>query len=297
MSTQIPTFFVQQYSTNIELLLQQKGSKLRPYVTSGSHVGKAASPVDQIGKIEAQLVTSRFSPMNRVDAPTDRRWVYPSDYDLPQLIDEFDRLRLVVDPNSQYVTNAGYALGRKMDELIIDSVLGTAKTGETGGTSTSFDTANEVDVAVGGANSKLNVQKLKAVKEIAMSKNIDLDNDPLHIAVPAADYAALWDEIQVVSGDFNGGGAVLKDGKIESYLGISFHHVELVETQAAGTNEVNLPVWTMSGLYMGLWNDITTSITKRNDIQGEPWQAYCKATFGATRLDEDKVFNIESYRA
>ena len=133
MSTQIPTFFVQQYSTNIELLLQQKGSKLRPYVTSGSHVGKAASPVDQIGKIEAQLVTSRFSPMNRVDAPTDRRWVYPSDYDLPQLIDEFDRLRLVVDPNSQYVTNAGYALGRKMDELIIDSPVVNMEINQRGG--------------------------------------------------------------------------------------------------------------------------------------------------------------------
>ncbi len=100
MSINIPTHFVQQYSTNIELLLQQKGSKLRNAVTVGSYTGKAASPVDQIGAIETQAVSSRFAPMGRVDAPTDRRWVYPSDYDLPQLSDSFDTLRLLTDPSS-----------------------------------------------------------------------------------------------------------------------------------------------------------------------------------------------------
>lgn len=298
MSANIPTHFVQQYSTNIELLLQQRGSKLRNAVRSGMHVGKAASPVDQIGSVEAQLVTSRFAPMGRVDAATDRRWVYPSDYDLPQLIDDFDKLRLITDPESSYVTNAAYALGRKMDEVILTATTGTANTGETGGTSTSFTAGNEVDVAEGGANSQLNVQKIKAVKELAMSKDIDLDFDQLWMAIPAVDYAALYDEIQVISSDFNGEGApVLKEGKIVQFLGINIIHCELVETVMSGTNEVTIPVWAQSGMYLGLWNDIETSVSKRNDIQSEPWQAYAKATFGATRLEEDKVFAIESYRA
>lgn len=298
MSTNIPTHYVSQFSTNIELLLQQKGSKLRGSVSTGTHVGSAASPVDQIGAVEAQLVTSRFAPMTRVDAPMDRRWVYPSDYDLPQLIDDFDKLRLLTDPKSSYVTNATYALGRKIDIAIINATTGAAKTGQNGGTTTNVLSANEVDVAVGGANSKLNVQKLKAVVEIAMTNEIDLDEDPLYIAVPAADYAALWNEIQVISSDFNEGEKpVLKDGKIMSFMGINFIHVQMIETEAAGTNEVNLPVWAKSGMYLGLWNDITTSISVRNDLQSEPWQAYAKGTFGATRLDEKKVFNIESYRA
>jgi hypothetical protein len=104
MSVNLPTHFVQQYSTNIALLLQQKGSKLRNTVMTGNHVGKQASPVDQIGKVEMQVVASRFAPMGRVDAPTDRRWVFPSDFDLPQLIDDFDKLRLITDPSSAYVS-------------------------------------------------------------------------------------------------------------------------------------------------------------------------------------------------
>jgi hypothetical protein len=50
-------------------------------------------------------------------------------------------------------------------------------------------------------------------------------------------------------------------------------------------------------MHLGMWNDVKTSISIRNDLQGEPWQAYVYATFGATRLDEEKVWNIESYRA
>jgi len=105
-------------------------------------------------------------------------------------------------------------------------------------------------------------------------------------------------EIEIISADFNGGDKpVLKDGKLVRFLGINFVHCELLETLAAGTNEVNLPVWAKSGMYLGMWQDIQTSVSKRNDLQGEPWQAYALGTFGATRLDEKKVFNIESYRA
>jgi hypothetical protein len=54
----------------------------------------------------------------------------PVDFDLPQLIDKFDKLRLLTDPESQYVTNAMYALGRKIDTTIIAAMFGTAKTGK-----------------------------------------------------------------------------------------------------------------------------------------------------------------------
>mgnify|MGYP001766127216 CR=1 FL=1 len=296
MSANIPTHFVQQYSTNIQLLLQQKGSKLRNTVMMGNHVGKQASPVDQIGKVEMQPVAGRFNPMNRVDAALDRRWVFPSDFDLPQLIDEFDKLRLITDPSSAYVQNAVMAAGRQFDKLICSAFTGTAKTGENGSTSTIFTAANEVDVAVGGASSKLNVAKIKAVKELMMSKHIDFDMEEVYIGITAADHAALLNEIQVVSLDFNAR-PVLQDGKVTQFLGFNLVHCELIETSLAGTNEVTLPVWCKSGMYLGLWNDIQNSVSQRNDLQGEPWQLYTKMTAGATRLEEDKVFSIESYRA
>lgn len=294
----VPTWQVMQFSTNINLLLQQKGGKLSPFVSQGSYSGKQASPVDQMGSIEAVKVTSRFGPMGRVDAATDRRWVFPIDYDLPQLVDHFDKLRIIVDPNSAMVTNALYAMGRAKDREIIAAFTGAAKTGEAGGTSTSFTSGNEVDVSTGGTNSRLNVAKLRAVRELAMANNIDLMEDPLYCGITAKDDSALLNEIEIISRDFNGDDKpVLKDGRLDRFLGINFIHCELLETAAAGTNEVNIPVWTKTGMHLGTWEDIKTSVSQRNDLQGEPWQVYVLGSFGATRLDEKKVFNIESYRA
>ena len=298
MSINIPTHYAEQFSTNVALLQQQKGSKLQNFVTHGNYVGSQASPVDQIGSVEAQEVTSRFAPMGRVDAPTDRRWLFPRDFDLPQQIDSFDKLRLLTDPESQYVQNAVYAMGRKKDTLIIQAFQGTAKTGVQGATSTSFTAANEIDVAVGGANSRLNVEKLRAVRELILANHIDMDEDPCYVGLTAKDDRALLSEIEIISRDFAGADRpVLRDGKLEKFLNLNFVYCELIESVGAGTNEVNIPVWARSGMHLGFWNDINTSISVRHDLQGEPFQAYVKMSIGATRIDEKKVFNIESYRA
>ena len=298
MSVNLPSHYVIQYSTNINLLLQEKGSKLRPWVTEGSYVGKQASPVDQFGSIEMQPVTSRFATMGRVDAAVDRRWVFPSDFDLPQLIDTFDKLRLLTDPESTYVQNAIYAAGRQIDRLILSATTGSAKTGEAGGTTTSFTSGNEVDVAVGGSNTALNVAKLLQLQEKMLANSVDFFNEEPVIPLTAKDNSALLNEIQIISSDFNGmDKPVLKDGRVVRFLNFNFVYCQLAETVMAGTNEVTIPAWVKSGMHLGIWNDITTSISRRNDLQGEPWQAYVYMTAGATRLEENKVYAIESYRA
>jgi hypothetical protein len=117
------------------------------------------------------------------------------------------------------------------------------------------------------------------------------------IGITAEDHAALLDEIQIISSDFNGQAPVLREGKIDSFLGFQFIHCELIETSLAGTNEVTLPVWVKSGMYLGVWDDIKNDVSQRKDLQGIPWQLYTTMTAGATRLEENKVYAIESYRA
>lgn len=297
MSINIPDHYTISFSTNVMLLLQQKGSKLRGTVTEGSYTGKQASPVDQIGRVEMLEVTNRFAPMPRVDAAVDRRWVTPSDFDLPQMIDTFDKLRLLTDPESSYTQNAVFAAGRKIDTLIIQAFQATAKTGEQGATSTIFTAANEVAVSVGGANSRLNVRKLLDVKELMRSNFVDFDMDEIYCGLTAKDESSLLNEIQIISSDFNGGDRpVMKDGKMTRFLGIEFKYCELIEAVAAGASKVTVPVWAKSGMHLGLWNDVQTEISRRQDIRGIPWQSYVTATFGSTRIEENKVYSIVSFR-
>lgn len=299
MSINIPTFYVMQFSTNVNLLLQTKGSKMRGAVTSGSYVGKQASPVDQVGAVAAQRVTTRFAPMSRVDAPTDRRWVFPVDYDLPQLIDSFDKLRLITDPESTYVTNAVYAMGRAIDDEIGAAFFGTAKTGEQGATSTTFLAANVVGLNTGGTNSNINVPKLREAKRLLMSYEVDFDVDPVFAIIDSTNADALLNEIQIISSDFNGADKpVLQDGKVSRFLGINFIHAERInrqtgtDDQTTSTTSKQIPIYAKSGMHLGLWQDIAASVSKRNDLQGEPMQAYVIGSFGATRLEEKKIIKV-----
>lgn len=291
MSLNLPTHYVQQYANNIALLLQQKGSKLRPYVMSGSHVGKQASVVDQFGAISMSPVVSRFAPIPRTDASADRRWILPLDFDVNQLIDQFDKLRLLTDPESMYVQNAVYAAGRQMDDLIIDAFFGTAKTGETGSTSTTFPAAQQVAVNFGAAaNVGLTVAKLREAKRILMANEVDVDSDPITVIVKAKQHDNLLAEAQVISTDFNER-PVLVDGKVTRFLGMNIVHCERLD--ADGSSYDRIPIFAKSGMYSGIWNDMTTDISQRKDLQGHPWQAYVYMTANATRLEEGKVVEVK----
>lgn len=298
MSLNIPNHYTISFSTNIMLLLQQKGSKLRGTMSEGSYTGKQASPVDQIGKVEMSQVVGRFQPMERTDANVDRRWVYPVDYDLLQSIDTFDKLRLLTDPESSYTQNAVFGAGRKIDTIALQATTATAKTGEQGATNTSFTAANEVDVAIGGANSRLNVAKLLEVKEKMQANFVDFDVEEVYIPLTAKDESSLLNEVQIISSEFNGKDKpVLREGKITSFLRMNFVYCELTEAVMAGTNEVTIPVWSKSGMHIGIWNDIQTEIFRDFKTKGIPWSSYVMLTVGATRLEENKVYAIESYRA
>lgn len=289
MAVNIPSHFAQQFATNIQLLLQQKGSRLRNCVMSGPHVGEQASPVDQVGAISMLPVTERFAPMGRVDTPLDRRWVQPLDYDLPQLIDSFDKLRLLIDPTSSYVQNAVLAAGRQYDASILGAFDGTNYTGKSGTTPIVFPSSQKVAVTFGSSgNSSLSVAKLREAKRILMKNDVDLDADELYAPIDATQHDALLGEAQVISTDYNDA-PVMKEGKITRFLGINLIHTELVEK--VGSNSL-IPVWAKSGMYLGIWGDIATSVSQRHDLRGEPFQAYVKMTMGATRLEEKKCVQI-----
>lgn len=293
MSINLPTHYVQQYANTISLLLQQKNSRFESAVTTGSYIGKQASPVDQIGAIDMLPVTTRFAPMGRVDAALDRRWVSPSDFELPQLIDSFDKLRLLNDPSSAYLQNAIQAANRKKDDLIYAAFFGTAKTGEVGGTSTAFGATQFVSVNTGGTASNLNVAKLRAGKRILMANEVDFDEDQVYCAISSVEHDSLLNEIQVVSTDFNDK-PVLVEGRVTRFLGINFIVSERMTTatdDAAGTSR-QIPMWAKSGMHLGTWNDMQTDITQRKDLSGVPWQAYLAMSMGATRLEEKKIVRI-----
>ncbi len=295
----VPAHFYTEFARNIDLLTQQRDSRLSGCVTVGNHSGDKASPVDQVGKIEMQDVVTRFAPMGRVDSPLQRRWVLPISSDLPQLIDTFDALKLLTDPKSKYVENAVAASNRRKDRHIISAFFADALTGVNAGTTETFGATlttaggQNVSVNTGGAASGLNVAKLKEGVRRLMEADVDVDNEPIYCGYTANEHDDLLNEIQVIGREF--GEPVLNSKKkLQSWWLINFVHTQLYQSgtdDAAGTSTM-IPMWVPNGMHYGNWQSVITDISQRKDLQGLPWQAYLMMTGGATRLEKERVIRI-----
>lgn len=285
MSVNITTAFVQQYTTNVSLLLQQRGSKLRDAVTVGTYTGKAAKAVEQIGAVTAQKRTTRHGDTPQISTPHDARWVFPTDYEWADLIDDQDKLRMLIDPTSPYAMNGAMALGRSIDALIIEAALGDNKTGENGSTTTPFDTSGQ-QITV--ASSGMTIAKLRRAKYILTRNEVDTRNDPLFIAMTAKQMDDLLGTTEVTSSDYNSVKALVQ-GDVDTFMGFKFIQTELLGLD--GSSDRRCIAWAKSGLHLGIWNDITTRISERAD-KGYSNQVYVKGTFGATRTEEKKVVEI-----
>lgn len=290
MSVQITTAFVQQYRANVDHLVQQKGSRLRPLVRTETQNAEFEF-YDRIGATSAQEVTGRHQDTPLVNTPHDRRRVALRDFDWGDLIDRPDRIRTLIDPTSPYAQSAAFALGRKMDEIILDAAFGTVYTGKTGSTTVTFPSSQQIAVdfveSGSAASSGLTIGKLRKAKQILDRNEVD-PTERRYIACTAKQITDMLQTTQVTSSDFNTVKALVA-GEINTFMGFEFVRTELVRTNASSNRRV--VCWCQSGLLLAVGSDITVDIGPRRDKRNAT-QVYVSGTFGATRMEEEKVVEI-----
>ena len=280
MSSQVTTAFVQQYSANIQMLSQQMGSLLRDKVRVESVNGKNAF-FDQVGSVTAVKRTSRHSDTPQIDTPHARRRVSLVDYEFADLIDEQDKVRLLIDPTSSYAQAAAFAMGRAMDDEIISAALGTAFTGETGSTST----ANANQIVHGSAG--LTIAKLRTAKQTLDLNSVD-PSIPRFIIVGPKQITDLLGTTEVTSSDFNTVKA-LANGEINSFLGFNF--IVSNRLSLSGTTRSCI-AYAQDGIALAVGKDVQARIDERADKSYATQVYYCMS-IGATRMEEAKVVEVQ----
>ena len=284
-----------QFSTNLELLLQQKGSRLRGKVKEGTHVGKMASPVNQIQPIATSQPAGRFAPIGRTDSDFVRPWVFPQFADCNQLIDGFDELQTIVDVKSAYAENAANAFGRKIDDVILTAATATRSLGvDAGGLSTeAFDTTKFQIAATYGASaaSGLTVAKLIECKRIFERYENDLSMERPTLVIGSQQHSDLLNQVQVVSTEFRSTPTYDGDGNVTSFLGFNIVRSERLPQTTANVTRGVL-AFVPSGIHLGIWQDVTSRVSIREDLSSQPFQLYSKMSVGAVRLQPGKVIQI-----
>lgn len=293
MSTQITTSFVEQYSANVQTLVQQKGSKLKGLVSQESVKGKTAY-FDQIGTVAATKKTSRHADTPQSDTPHKRRRLTLDTYNWSDLIDNDDKIRMLIDPTSEYAQAAAFAMGRALDEVIVDAALGTADTGENGATPVALPSKQKV--AHGSAG--FTFDKLREVKRLMDACDCPAENR--YILMTATQLDNLLSETKVTSADFASARALVR-GEIDTFMGFRF--IQLNGKRA--DNSLILPAFTDSsksirqciafhkeGVRLGIGQDAFGKITERDD-KCFATQVYYEMTIGATRMQEEMVVEVQ----
>lgn len=294
MSENLPKLFTTQFSTILNLKLQQKQSKLRGRVMEGFHTGKQASPIQYIGAVQMKPPAGRFAPIGRQDVDFSRRWVTPVDKDANQLIDTFDKLKTAVgDPTSQYSSVAAAAVAREWDDRLILAAFADAQIGTDAGafTTETFSTSSFQIASTFGsaAASGLTVAKMIEAKRILRKNQVDLDEETLTWITNSQGESDLLNQVQVVSSDFNGGTPTLVNGKVTRLMGFDIVYSERLTSV---TNVRQNIVTAKSGLYLGIWLDVQNDVSQRRDLSGLPFQIYTMMSCGATRLEPGRLLQV-----
>ncbi len=286
MSVNITNAFVEQYSSNVTMLSQQMGSKLRGAVDVETVRGKNAF-FDQIGATAAVARTTRHGDTPRVDTPHSRRRVSLGDFEWADLIDDLDKVRMLNDPTSNYAKAAAAAMNRTIDDQIIAALGGSADTGAAGGTpvalpSTSkFATAQQTD--------GLTIAKLLETKFFFDNGDVDPSVKRYFVCGPKQ-IQDLLATTEIKSSDFNTVKA-LAQGDINSFLGFEFIMSTRLAFDNTNTDDRLCFGFTQDAVKLAIGAEPKAKITERDD-KSYATQVYYSMALGATRMQETHVFQV-----
>jgi hypothetical protein len=288
------------FSNTLQLFLQQQDSRLSASCNKGMHIGKTASPINYLAPTQFRQAGPRGSHLTGEFSQYQRRWVSPQDKDNTIWVDSFDLLRAAIDPKSMIAANIAAAANRIKDDVIIAAFFAVAKIGGDPSTQTdeTFDTGADFPISVSiadtfgvGTEVGVTVDKMNEAKRILM-KYENSDAATLHMGMTSQGLKDLMGEVLFTSTDFRAQATYDAMGRPTAFNGFNFHYSERFAYNPADSDERWLPVWVQDGMHLGLWSDVQTIISQRNDVVSHPWQAYSMLTIGASRMQPGQVIKM-----
>jgi len=301
MSVQITTAFVDQFKANILLLSQQKQSLLRGCCRMEDMTGDAMY-VERIAATSMQAKNTRHGNTPQIDTPHSRRKLTPADYNWADLIDNTDKLKMLIDPQSTYAQNAVMAANRQIDDTIITALGGPAYSGHAGGTTVNnYDVGEcrlvESDGTIATAGSDwsnttetdLTIAKLLTCKELLDDAEIDEQRQRYFVTNPH-NINALLNTTEVKSADYNTVRA-LAAGQIDTFMGFKFIKSTRLAADDTDTGATKCYAFAQDAIVLSICEE---PIVRIDELPTKCYsvQVYVEMSLGATRVEGPAVVGI-----
>ena len=311
MSQQITTSMVDQFSSNVMHLAQQEGSRLRQYCRMESQSAESAF-WDRIGKRSVKRKEGRHSDIVFSDTPHSRRMVTMEDFYDADLVDKEDKIRTIMNPENEYAKAIAMALGRNIDEVVIEGLLGNAYGGKKGTEVVALPNSQKIAAFNGTSTTGLglNIVTLRDVRKKFKQNEAIKKGEKLIFAYAAQQADDLLGSTEVTSADFNSVKALV-DGEADTFMGFKFESTELLPFLAADatynkdTGSVGAGTGTVtaaegrrcvaftanSAVLCALGKEVNGRIDERKDKHFAN-QVYGSLTMGSSRMEEVQVVEV-----
>jgi len=209
MSIQISNAFVTLFDSEVKQAYQAQRA-LAGLVRERTNVEGSTVKFPKIGKGTASVRVPQTDvvPLNVTYAQVTATM---TDYIAAEYSDIFNQQRVNFNERQELVQVVSGAIGRRMDQVIIDSLIAASSTGTVANTIQNDGTT--------GSATDLNVGKLRAAKKILDAKNVPMEGRT--IVLHANNLSALLGLTSVTSSDFNTVKALVT-GEVDTFLGFKF---------------------------------------------------------------------------
>ena len=119
MATQISNAFIKQFESEVHMAYQRMGSKLKNTVRQTNNVQGNQARFQKVGTGVAST-KSRHGEVPTMEITHSTVDVTLSDFYAADMVDKLDELKTNIDERQVLAQSAASALGRKVDQLIID---------------------------------------------------------------------------------------------------------------------------------------------------------------------------------
>lgn len=280
MSVFASTNFVSSFDTLVKKQYQM-GSKLAGKVRTKSGVVGSTHRFPKINKGVAiqRIPQTDVTPM---DVQHSTATATLTNWSAADYSDVYDLQKLNFDERKELVDTAVMAMGRRLDQLIIDAMAASAF-------------ATQVSDDLGGTNSGLNIEKILRAKRLLDDNGVPTDGRVMLTSARAVEQALL--EAEVTSGDYNAL-MPLMNGQLTRFAGFDFIFIEARSSEGGiplAANIHNNFAFHRDAVGLAVGIDIRTEI----NYVPEKTSTLVNALFsaGAVSIDTDGIIDVLTYES
>ena len=280
MSTTASTNFKTEFDSLVKHAYQGE-SKLMGKIRTRANVNAKTYEFPKMGKGIATLRIPQTDvlPMNVAHS---KATVTLLDYDASDYSAVEDLDKLAFDEKMELVKIVSMAIGRRIDQAVIDAMAASAF-------------ANQVGINIGGTNTSLNVEKITLAHQYLTANGVPMEGRTMLINAQALRNALL--ETEIASSDFNVVRA-LSTGEIKKYAGFDFVVIEDRDeggVPLATTNQRNCFAFHKDSVGLAMTGGVRSSVDWI--AEKKSWLITSAVTLGATTIDTNGVIDVLTYEA